>query len=168
MGARRLTLFRHGQAESPDAWAEDFERPLTRRGRKEVFEMASRLRRHGRTPTLILVSPAERTWSTAQILAEVCELDVDQVQCERELYLASTDAIWQIVSRQKATAQHLLVCGHNPSLSALASRFGPKQQKRELSTAGMAAALWPDGHWDELSPRSAIACDLDDPTGADD
>ena len=130
--------------------------------------MAARLKRRHRAPTLILVSPAERTWATAQILAEVCELDEDQIHCERELYMASTDAIWQIVSGQKASALHLLVCGHNPSLSALASRFGPKQQKRELSTAGMASALWPDGHWDELSPRSAIACDLDDPAGADD
>ena len=32
MGTRRLTLLRHGKAQSIDACAEDFERALTRRG----------------------------------------------------------------------------------------------------------------------------------------
>ncbi len=34
MGARRLTLLRHGKAQSIDACAEDFERTLTHRGRR--------------------------------------------------------------------------------------------------------------------------------------
>ena len=168
MGTRRLTLFRHGQAESPDAWAEDFERPLTRRGREEVSDMAARMKNAGRIPDILLVSPAERTWSTAQIIAEVCELDDQQIHCERSLYLASPDAIWQAVSRQKPGAAHVLVCGHNPSLSELAGRFGPKQKKRELPTAGTATATWSGGEWATLSPRSALSCELDDPQAADD
>ena len=168
MGARRLILFRHGQAESPDAWADDFERPLTRRGTEEVREMASRLKQSGRIPGILLVSPAERSWSTAQIIAEICELDETAIRCERSLYLATPDAIWQLVSRQKSSAANILVCGHNPGLSELASRFGPKQKKRELPTAGTATATWPAGEWATLSPRSAINCDMDDPQSADD
>jgi phosphohistidine phosphatase len=168
VGARRLSLFRHGHAESPDAWAEDFERPLTRRGAEETREMARRLKRSNRVPNVILVSPAERTWSTALIIAEVCELDQQQIHCERELYLATPDAIWQVVSRQKQKYPHILLCGHNPSLSALASRFGPKQKKRELPPAGIASAVWTEGNWDSLSPRSAASCELDDAEAADD
>jgi len=130
--------------------------------------MAMRLKRGNRVPDVILVSPAERTWSTAQIIAEVCELADEQIRCERELYLATADGIWQVVSRQKPGIIHVLVCGHNPSLSALASRFGPKQKKRELATAGIATAVWPEGHWDNISPRSAVSCEMDDPDSADD
>ena len=168
MGARRLTLFRHGHAESPDAWAEDFERPLTRRGVQEVRDMAARLKRAGRVPDIVLVSPAERTWSTGRIIAEICELDEPQIRCERSLYLATADAVWQAVSRQKPGAAHVLVCGHNPSLSDLAGRFGPKQKTRAIPTAGAATAVWTDGEWSTLSPRSAISCAVDDLEGAED
>jgi phosphohistidine phosphatase len=130
--------------------------------------MALRLKRGDRVPDVILVSPAERTWSSAQIIAEICELGEEQIRCERELYLATADAVWQVVSRQKSSLFHILVCGHNPSLSDLASRFGPKQKKRGLTTAGIATAVWPEGHWDSISPRSAVSCELDDPETADD
>ena len=88
MGTRRLTLLRHGEAQAPEAYAEDFERPLTRRGGIEAREMGTRLVHRGLIPDLILVSPAERAWSTAEIVAAVCEMDPKQVQCARELYLS--------------------------------------------------------------------------------
>ena len=163
MGARRLTLLRHGSAESPDLWAEDFERPLTKDGIAEVREMARRLQQRNWLPDLILASPAERAWSSAQILAQVFEFDERQVRCERELYLAGADIIWQVIARQPATLCHLLVCGHNPGLSALASRFGLKPRSHELPTAGLALTQWPDTPWEALSPRSALRCEYDDP-----
>ncbi len=69
MGTRRLTLLRHGKAQSIDACAEDFERALTRRGSIEAREMAARIVYRGLIPDLILVSPAERAWATAEIVA---------------------------------------------------------------------------------------------------
>jgi phosphohistidine phosphatase len=163
MGARRLTLLRHGNAESPDLWAEDFERPLTKEGRAEAAEMARRLQQRDWIPALILVSPAERTWSTAQILMQILGLDEKQVRAERELYLATPETIWQIIARQPAGVQHLLVCAHNPGLSALASRFGRKPRRHDLPTAGLAMTRWPDTPWEALSPRSALDCEYDDP-----
>ncbi len=31
-----------------------------------------------------------------------------------------------------------MICGHNPGLSQIASRLGPKPQRRDLPTAGIA------------------------------
>lgn len=163
MDPRRLTLLRHGAAESPDQWAEDFERPLTKHGMSEVGEMARRLLDCQWVPKTILASPAERTWSSAQILAKVFELDDKQVCCVRELYLATAETIWALVQQQPATLRHLLICGHNPGLSDLASRFGHKPRRHELGTAGVVKATFPDTSWDELSPRSTLRCEFDDP-----
>ncbi len=163
MGARRLTLLRHGAAESPDLWAEDIDRPLTKQGRAEAAEMARRLQARDWIPTLVLVSPAERTWSTAQILMHTLGLEEKQVRAERELYLATPETIWQLIARQPGGAQHLLICAHNPGLSALASRFGRKPRRHDLPTAGLAMAQWPETAWESLSPRSALACDFDEP-----
>jgi phosphohistidine phosphatase len=160
---RRLTLLRHGKAQSIDACAEDFERTLTRRGCIEAQEMATRIVYRDLIPDLILVSPAERAWATAEIVAAACELDAKQVQCARELYLATADATWRLLERRDAALRHILICGHNPGLSDLASRLGPKPAPRELPTAGLASAVWHNAHWATLQPEAALSCDLDDP-----
>ena len=102
MGTRRLTLLRHGKAQSIDACAEDFERALTRRGCIEAQEMAERIVYRDLIPDLILVSPAERAWATAEIVAAACELDAKQVQCARELYLATPEATWRLITQRDA------------------------------------------------------------------
>jgi phosphohistidine phosphatase len=163
VGTRRLTLLRHGKAQSIDSCAEDFERALTRRGGIEAQEMATRIVYRDLIPDLILVSPAERAWATAEIIANACELDAKQVQCARELYLATPETTWRLITRCDAALRHVMICGHNPGLSQIASRLGPKPQLRELPTAGIASAVWHNAHWETLQPESAISCDLDDP-----
>lgn len=167
MGSRRLTLLRHGKAEAIDAYPEDYERPLTHRGSIEAGEMASRLVKRNLVPDLILVSPAERAWATAEIVAATCELDPRQVQCARELYLATPERTWQLLAHRPASLSHILICGHNPGLSHLASRFGPKPQRRELPTAGIATAIWFHGEWAALEPETADLCDVNDPEDSD-
>jgi phosphohistidine phosphatase len=163
VGTRRLTLLRHGQAQSIDTCTEGFERALTRRGSIEAQEMAARIVYRNLIPDLILVSPAERAWSTAEIVASACELDSKQVQCARELYLATPEATWRLLARRDPTLHHILICGHNPGLSQVASRLGPKPQRRNLPTAGFATALWLHGSWDTLQPETAASCEMDDP-----
>jgi phosphohistidine phosphatase len=166
VGSRRLTLLRHGKAEPADAYPEDFERPLTHRGTLEAQEMATRLLHRNLVPDLVLVSPAERAWATAEILAKICELDAKQVQCARELYLASPEKTWRLLAHRAASITHILICGHNPGLSQVASRLGPKVQPRELATAGIATAVWHYGDWATLQPETADSCEMDDPENA--
>lgn len=168
MGPRRLTLLRHGEAQNIDTCAEDFDRVLTRRGVAEATEMADRLVHRGLQPDLILCSPAERAWATAQIVATACELEEKQVQCARELYLAPPEITWRIVTACAADFQHVLVCGHNPGLSEVASRLGPTPANRELTTAGLATALWQAADWSALRPELASLCDVDDPNQPED
>ncbi len=163
MGTRRLTLLRHGQAQPIDSCAEDFERALTRRGAIEARDMAVRIVRRNWVPDLMLVSPAERTWSTASIVAEICELDAKLIRCARELYLATPETTWRLVTQADPKVKHILICGHNPGLSQIASRLGPKPAPRDLPTAGVATAVWHDTEWATLQPETADGCELDDP-----
>lgn len=163
MGPLRLTLLRHGQAQAGDSCPEDFERALTRRGTAEVREMASRLQSRQLIPDLILVSPAERTWATAAIVADTCELDRKQLQGIRELYLAAPQTIWQLLTRQKWHARHVLICGHNPGLSLIASSFGPMPRSADLPPAGCVTAIWHQATWTTIEPETANACEWDEP-----
>ena len=163
MGTLRLTLLRHGQAQAMDSCPEDFERVLTRRGTIEAKEMAKRIVHRDLIPDLILTSPAERTWATASIVAAICELEGKQVRCARELYLATPETTWRLLTRRDFGVKHVMVCGHNPGLSKIASRFGPKPRPCDLPTAGIATAIWNHGDWTKLQPEMASLCDLDDP-----
>jgi phosphohistidine phosphatase len=129
--------------------------------------MAARLVKRNLVPDLILVSPAERAWATAEIIATTCELDAKQVQCARELYLATPEKTWQLLTNRAASLRHIMICGHNPGLSLVASRFGPKPQRRELPTAGIATAVWYHAEWASLQPETADACEEDDPEDLD-
>ncbi len=168
MGSRRVTLLRHGQAEPIDACKEDFERALTRRGTIEAEQIAARIVHRRLVPDLILVSPAERAWSTAQIVADACELEPTQLLGERELYLATPETTWRLLAGRADAVRHILICGHNPGLSQLASRFGPKPVRRMLPTGGLATALWHGSSWSTLQPETAASCELDDPESASD
>jgi phosphohistidine phosphatase len=161
--ARRLTLLRHGEAQALDSCPEDFERALTRRGVIEAQEIAERIVRRHLIPDLLLVSPAERAWSTAEIVASACELDTKQLQCARELYLATPETTWKLLARRDSSLRHILICGHNPGLSQVASRLGPIPTRRNLATAGLATAVWFNAEWDALQPETAATCELDDP-----
>ncbi len=163
MDTRRLTLLRHGEAQALDASPEDFERTLTRRGSIEAQEIAERIVHHNLIPDLILVSPAERAWSTAEIVANACEIDTKLVQCARELYLATPEATWRLVVRRDPACRHVLICGHNPGLSQVASRLGPTPQRRTLPTGGLATAVWHHAHWSDLQPETAASCEMYDP-----
>jgi len=160
-----LTLLRHGEAQPIDSCPEDFERALTKRGTAQAKEMAARLARKGLIPDLILASPAERAWATASLVAAACELDAKQIQCARELYLAEPETIWRLVTERHAHLTHVLICGHNPGLSQIVSRLGPKRQLRDLSTAGLATAVWQGtaAVWASLQPETAHSCEFDDP-----
>jgi phosphohistidine phosphatase len=161
--ARRLTLLRHGQAQALDSCPEDFERTLTRRGEIEAQEIAERIVRRNLIPDLILVSPAERAWSTAEIVASACDLDPKQLQCARELYLATAETTWKVLARRDSALRHILICGHNPGLSQVASRLGPIPTRRNLPTAGLVTAVWLNAQWDALEPETAASCEMDDP-----
>ena len=98
--------------------------------------MATRIVYRDLVPDLILVSPAERAWATAEIVAEACELDAKQVQCARELYLAAPETLWRLLRRRDGRRGHVLICGHNPGLSQIATRLGPKTQAARPAHGG--------------------------------
>ncbi len=163
MGTLRLTLLRHGQARPTEAYATDFERALTMRGRREAAAVGRRLYDEKLVPDLILASPALRTSTTAEIVARTCRVDGALIHAAPEFYLASPEAIWRQILELRESARHVLICAHNPGLSQLASRFGPTPERRELPTAGTASALWAGAAWATLTPESASGCDIHSP-----
>ncbi|MFI4891153.1 MAG: SixA phosphatase family protein [Steroidobacterales bacterium] len=163
MGTLRLTLLRHGHTQPQHEAAQDYERQLTARGRTEARHMGERLAKASLVPDLILASSARRTQTTAQLLAAAAMVPAGRIQLLDELYNASADRIWNIATAHAGAwhagkARHVLVCGHNPGISRLASHLGVDPQARDLPPAGLVTGTWHHQDWTAL--QAADATDL--------
>jgi phosphohistidine phosphatase len=161
VGTLRLTLLRHGHAQPQDQATEDFLRQLTIRGRAEATTMGRRLAQIHLVPDLILASSAQRTQTTAQLLAAAASVPADRIRYLDELYNAGAQRIWDLATAHADSGHHVLVCAHNPGISRLATRLaaGTPELPRplELPPAGILTVLWPHGSWATLEQADASA-----------
>ena len=111
----KLYLLRHGLADWP-AWDRpDDERPLTNAGRKEMRRVAKFLRELKVRPGLILSSQLPRAWQTAEIAAEILEVELRE---ERDLNPGLNAArLQKLIGRHDG--DDLMLVGHEPDFSAV-------------------------------------------------
>ncbi len=114
----KLILMRHGHAQEPTSMNQsDHDRPLTSRGKKEATVTAQWLRTKGIIPTMVVASSAVRVQETlGEVLKEFPDL---QVSTKSDLYMASPKIYRAHLG--KLGQGDVLMIGHNPGISALAS-----------------------------------------------
>lgn len=117
----RIYLIRHGEAEQNK---DDFQRKLTSRGIEEINTVKHILQ--SRENLTIWVSSARRTTETYKIL----NLKTEATFYEH-LYLATLQELLKTIWSNKVDSD-LLIIGHNPGLSQLASYL--LSDDTELST----------------------------------
>jgi len=159
---KKLTLLRHAKAEPGDPGTQDRQRPLAPRGQKDASRMGRRLREAGARPSLIVTSPAVRTMQTARIVAGELGYPLEFLQREVELYLATPEEILAVVARQDDTFNEMVVCGHNPGLAELASRFTAGEVDN-LPTGGVVVLDTGSHGWGGLKPARARLLTYDYP-----
>ena len=131
---RTLILLRHAAAEPAGPEREDFDRTLDAAGRAEAESAARQLRSLALRPALALASPARRTLMTAEAVVQRLGLGRDALRTDEALYLASVPTLQAAIARVPAEVGCLLVVGHNPGISDLATDIGPEGQDVLLST----------------------------------
>ena len=114
----RLYFVRHGIAE--DLASSDFDRELTRRGRRRVAASAQVMKRLGIQPGQIFSSPRLRARQTAEIIADALEMTV--TLSEAVNFGFDLADLRRLTKRLKAEAEVMFV-GHNPDMSLLTSEI---------------------------------------------
>ncbi len=127
-----LYFLRHGEADWPDWKKSDDERLLTKRGKKELHEVAAFLVRLKVRPDLILTSPLPRAAQTAEIAAEHVG-----VECREEQRLAPGFGPVELERMiGKHSVESLMIVGHEPDFTKTISALTGASLK--LSKAGVA------------------------------
>ncbi len=127
-----LYFLRHGEADWPNWKKSDDERPLTKRGKKEMHEVADFLARLKVRPGLIVTSPLPRASQTAEIAAE--ELKTKLRSDELLATGFGMDELRKVWKRHRAKS--LMLVGHEPDFTNVISKLTGASLK--LSKAGVA------------------------------
>ncbi len=122
-----LILVRHAKSSWNDPALGDHERVLNQRGRRDAPDMGGRLRLRGCDPDLIVSSSAVRARETARILAGELDYSPDGIKVQDRLYGAGPAELVEVIRATDASVGILMLVGHNPGLTVLANRLGPRE-----------------------------------------
>lgn len=149
-----LYLVQHGEAKSE---AEDPQRSLTERGQKDVERIAAWASRIGLRVTQIRHSGKWRAEQTATILANYLKPPAGAVAVTG---LAPNDDVFPVATALRQETEPLMLVGHLPFLSRLASLLLVGDQDRPLVRFRMGGIVCLEREHDQWSVAWSVPPDL--------
>ncbi|MFC2080066.1 histidine phosphatase family protein [Bacteroidota bacterium] len=132
---RKLFIIRHGKS-SWESVVDDIDRPLTERGVRNSYDMASRLMKSALIPEMIYTSPANRAQHTAMIMANVWDFEEQNIHIRKNLYLPGIEEIAELIFEIPDSCASAAIFGHNPGFTQFANKF-LTEPLNNLPTAGV-------------------------------
>lgn len=144
---KTLFLLRHAKSSWDDSALSDFERPLNERGIKAAPLMGDRIRQHQFQIDLIISSPAKRAAQTALLIKDGARI-ICEIQFNKTIYEASTQALRQIVASVGNEIDSVLLVGHNPGFENLLEFL--TGESHPMPTAALAVINLRINEWNKL------------------
>ena len=116
---KRLYLLRHAKTGWDHPTQDDFDRSLTRRGRRSAPLMGRFMQDHGYVPSIALCSPARRTSETWELVRDTLDGETTE-EMRPELYLPEPQTLLDAIRKIDATHPSAIVISHNPGTLSLA------------------------------------------------
>jgi phosphohistidine phosphatase len=149
---KTLYLVRHAKSDWSSPGLKDFDRPLNQRGKQNAPLMGKMLRQKAILPDVLLSSPALRAISTAKLIAREIGYESDDILLEKAIYEASPSTLATLISQQPNTYASLMLFGHNPGLTELASQLSDFDEDN-IPTAGIVGIQWEIDSWSDIRKR---------------
>lgn len=156
-----LILMRHGKASKDYDLYEDIDRPLNKRGKKDVKIIRKQLAVSDVVPEVILCSPALRVTETYD---EICKAFPDTPAfSSKALYSATASDLVEIIRQIKEDVSTVMLIGHNPGFTDLAEIICDgaysddeafRRMGKKFPTAAV-AVLEINGNWADVKDNSA-------------
>jgi phosphohistidine phosphatase len=150
---KNLILVRHAKSSWKDETLKDIDRPLNKRGKRDAPFMGKLSKKLGIKPQLMITSPAERTYSTAKIFADELNYDIDKIEVNKNLYLADSDEMIDVIKNLNENYSVVLLFGHNPGLTDL-SNVLTDEEIENIPTCGVVSLTLQADKWNEIKAGS--------------
>lgn len=108
-----LTIIRHAKSDWGDPELSDFERPLNKRGKKDLKIMSEPLSKIHK-PDIIISSGAMRAKTTIEGVCESLNFKKKDITFDEKLYLPSHSMFEMVICSVDDKYQSLFLCSHNP------------------------------------------------------
>lgn len=117
--SRELLILRHAKSAWDTDAASDFDRPLSKRGRKAAPRVGRYLMQQGLIPDFVISSPATRAEQTVIAVCRQLDIGPDDIIWDERVYGASTSSLLEVLRETPANASRVMIAGHNPGLEML-------------------------------------------------
>ena len=151
MTERTLILLRHAKSDWSGGEA-DIDRPLAKRGRRQAPEAGRWLAAHIDRVDLAVVSPANRTRSTWDLVSAALDV-APRTRIDDRVYAASDDELLTVVRELPDDLETVVVVGHNPGLEDLVSLLTGDWAPMPTSAL---AVITTSGPWSKAGRHPAV------------
>ncbi|PWN05580.1 SixA phosphatase family protein [Rhodohalobacter mucosus] len=147
-----ILLMRHAKSSWKDRRLRDYDRPLNKRGNRDAPAMGLFLKNAGRTPDLIISSPALRAKTTSLMAAEEMDFDHERILWNDKLYFDGPDAYVEAIKQAgtESGLKRIMTVGHNPMTENTIALLTGRQNPYSVPTAAVICLDVNVGSWDEL------------------
>ena len=108
-----LYLIRHAKSSWSDPGLSDHDRPLNKRGKRDVPFMGQRMAGYQHRPEMIISSPARRARTTARGIGKAIGFSKKEIVLDDELYTFSCGGLLEVIRKAPDSVNILAVVGHN-------------------------------------------------------
>ncbi len=146
---KTLYIARHAKSSWDFPELTDIDRPLNGRGNKNAPEMGQRLFKRNIKPDLLLSSPANRAFTTAQKIAQEIGYPLEEISTSQEIYHVGSGELMDIVRGQNDSINSLMIFGHNPGFTWFANSL-TGEYIDNIPTCGIVAIEFDVGSWSNI------------------
>ncbi len=145
----KLYVIRHGKAVKSTKSGKDFDRELNVKGVAQINQIGESMRRSGLKIDQILVSSAQRTTETAEIIDFY--IQTAAIKFDDQLYLAEREKIASLLKKH-GQGKTVILVGHNYGLSDFVNYYC--DQNVLLSTGMLAEINFNFDKWEDIDRNS--------------
>ena len=151
-----LYVMRHSKSSWNDHNINDFERPLSNRGRKDIKLIITFLKKKKITFDLACVSSSKRTKQTFKILKN--DISCKKIIYAKKFYLCSESFILNAIRKTKKKYKNILIVNHEPCCKNLVLKLIKKNKlsfiNKKFSTSAIAKLVFSIEDWENLKNYS--------------
>ena len=151
---KTLYLIRNAKSDWNDIGASDFERGITKKGKKDMETMSSYLFLKNVIPDIILSSCSLRAQQTTDILVDKLNYS-DKVEYLQELYYTPTQTLFELIAMQDAAYETVFVVGHNPQLTDIANLLIDEHISK-IPSSGIVSINFDIQEWSEIVYKKGV------------
>ena len=151
-----LYVMRHSKSSWNDHNINDFERPLSSKGRKDIKFIIKFLKIKKIKFDFAYVSSSKRTKETFKLLKK--KIKIKKAIFSKKLYLSNENKIFDIIKKTKKKYKNILLVNHEPTCKNLVNKLIKKNyflfKEKKFSTSAITKIVFSIKKWKKIKECS--------------